>query len=130
MNKIIMIGNLASDVETRTTQSGDTAGSFRLAVQRRFVNQQGVREADFFNVVVWRKIAENCAKYLAKGRKCAVVGSLQTRSYEKDGQKHYVTEIVADEVEFIGGSKDQAQSAPESAESGGFTPVEDDELPF
>lgn len=143
MNKAILIGNLASDPETRTTQSGIAQCTFRLAVQRRFANQQGVREADFLQIVCWRQTAELCARYLSKGRKVAVEGSIQTRSYDaQDGTKRYVTEIVAENVEFLssreegqrGGYDAPAASAPRMQQApmgnGGFTEVDDDELPF
>ena len=143
MNKVILIGNLTRDPEARTTQSGISQSSFTVAVQRRYTNAQGVREADFFTVVAWRQTAELCSRYLTKGRKCAVVGSLQTRSYDaQDGTKRYVTEVVADEVEFVGGqqgAQNQYKSGdvplppepPASYQSNtGFTQVDDDELPF
>ena len=101
MNKAILIGNLANDPETRTTQSGIAQCTFRLAVQRRFANQNGVREADFLTIVCWRQTAELCSRYLSKGRKVAVEGSIQTRSYDaQDGTKRYVTEIIADNGNF------------------------------
>ena len=143
MNKVILIGNLAADPELRQTSSGTPVCTFRLAVQRRFANAQGVREADFFTVVAWRQTAELCSRFLTKGRKCAVVGSLQTRSYDaQDGTKRYVTEVVADEVEFIGGQQGGLNQynagdvppppePPASYQSNtGFTQVDDDELPF
>ena len=144
MNKVILIGNLASDPELRRTQSDIPVCTFRIAVQRRFANQQGVREADFIPIVVWRQTAELCARFLTKGRKCAVVGQLQTRSYDaQDGTKRYVTEIIADNVEFLssredGGSRPgnfaPASPAPAprnaSPASSDFTEVDDDELPF
>ena len=144
MNKAILIGNLASDPESRTTQSGITQCSFRLAVQRRFANAQGVREADFLQIVCWRQTAELCARYLSKGRKVAVEGSIQTRSYDaQDGTKRYVTEIIADSVEFLGSRDEGGQqrsgsySAPaaapaprQAAPAGDFMEVDDDELPF
>ena len=103
MNKAILIGNLVADPETRTTPSGVMVCQFRIAVQRRFANQQGVREADFLNIVAWRQLAELCSRYLSKGRKVAVEGSIQTRSYDaQDGSKRYATEIIADNVEFLG----------------------------
>lgn len=124
----------------RTTQSGVVCGTFRLAVQRRFANQQGVREADFINVVAWRQLAELCGKYLSKGRKCAVIGSLQTRSYDaQDGSKRYVTEVVADEVEFLGSPNgdghsrtDEAPLPPEPPEARPteMQEVDEDDLPF
>ena len=131
-----MIGNLAADVESRTTQSGIAHASFRLAVQRRFANQQGQREADFFQVVCWRGTAEFAARYLAKGRKVAVEGSLQTRRYDaQDGSKRYVTEVIADSVEFCDSKPEGKAAAPAQApaapaEGYGFTEVDDSELPF
>lgn len=128
MNHVEIIGNLARDPEARTTQSGVAVTTFTVAVNRRFINQQtGQRDADFFNVVTWRKAAEMCAKCLAKGRKVAVVGSLQNRTWEDaDGNKHYATEIIADEVEFL--TTHKADGAQEAAQK---PPADvDDELPF
>ena len=143
MNKVILIGNLAADPESRTTQSGVAQCTLRLAVQRRFANQQGVREADFFNVVCWRQTAEFCSRYLSKGRKIAVEGSLQTRSYDaQDGSKRYVTEVIADNVESCGSRSDGARPRTDNPppiqeppagygmNNGGFTEIDDDELPF
>ena len=147
MNKVILIGNLARDPELRTTQSGVPRCLFTLAVHRRFTNAQGEREADFINCVAWRTTAEFVQRYFTKGRKCAVVGQLQTRSYEgQDGQKRYVTEVVVDEVEFVDrphqegavGSymPPQSSAAPQSrgmmnpVQPDAFSPVDDDELPF
>ena len=141
MNKVILIGNLAADPESRTTQSGIAQCTLRLAVQRRFANQQGVREADFFTIVCWRQTAEFCSRYLSKGRKIAVEGSLQTRSYDaQDGSKRYVTEVIADNVEFCDsrpeGGRPRTDNVPPPAEppmgypSNGFAEIDDDELPF
>ena len=142
MNKVILIGNLASDPELKRTASDIPWCTFRIAVQRRFANPQGVREADFFPIVAWRQTAELCARFLTKGRKCAVVGQLQTRSYDaQDGTKRYVTEVIADNVEFCDsrpseGGHPRTDNPPPppapsgSAPSGGFTEVDDDELPF
>ena len=128
MNKVILIGNLTADPESRTTGSGVPQCTLRLAVQRRFANPSGVRESDFFNVICWRQTAEFCQKYLLKGRKVAVEGSLQTRSYDaQDGSKRYVTEVIADNVEFCDRAPEQAQLP---AQQGKFTEVDDDELPF
>ena len=136
MNKVILIGNLANDPESRTTQSGIAQCSFRLAVQRRFKGANGERETDFLPVVCWRQTAEFAQRYLTKGRKVAVEGSIQTRSYDaQDGSKRYVTEIIADNVEAVGGREEGAQDA-QGAQStaqdhqSGFTEVDDDELPF
>ena len=116
MNKAILIGNLTRDPEARTTQSGVSVTTFTIAVNRRFTNAQGVREADFINIVAWRQTAELCARYLSKGRKVAVEGSIQTRSYDaQDGTKRYVTEVVADSVEFLS-SGQQGDQRPRSEE--------------
>ena len=142
MNKAILIGNLTRDPESRTLSSGTMCTTFTIAVNRRFTNAQGVREADFINIVTWRQTAELCARYLAKGRKVCVVGQIQSRSYDaQDGTKRYVTEVVADEVEFLGSredggmnrSRNEVPMPPEpsaNANIGGFTEVDDDELPF
>ena len=142
MNKVILVGNIANDPESRTTQNGVAQCSFRLAVQRRFKNANGEREADFLQIVCWRQTAEFAQRYLAKGRKVAVEGSIQTRSYDvQDGSKRYVTEIIADSVEAVGGREDGAQNAqntrstqqaqkPAQNHQDGFTEVDDDYLPF
>ena len=143
MNKVILIGNLANDPEGRTTQSGISHSTFRIAVQRRFANAQGVREADFFTIIAWRQTADFCNRYLTKGRKVAVEGSIQNRSYDaQDGSKRYVTEIIADSVEALGGRDDgqprpmdNGPTPPPAAPSArpasnDFTEVDDDELPF
>lgn len=126
MNKVIMIGNLAADPEARTTQSGISQSTFRIAVQRRFANAQGVREADFFTVVAWRQTADFCNSYLTKGRKVAVEGSIQTRQYDaQDGSKRWVTEIIADSVEALSAAQEARQKPADT-----FTEVDDDDLPF
>ena len=103
MNKVILIGNLTRDPELSTTNNGVSVCRFSIAVQRRFASNEGGNQADFFNIVVWRGQAENCHKFLKKGSKCAVVGRLQNSSYEaQDGTKRYTTDIVAEEVEFLG----------------------------
>ncbi len=103
MNRVILIGRLTRDPELRYTGSNIPVATFTLAVNRTYSNQQGEREADFINVVVWRKQAENCKNYLTQGSQAAVIGSIQTRSYDdNNGQKRYVTEVVADNVEFLG----------------------------
>lgn len=139
MNKVILIGNLTRDPELATTNSGVSVCRFSIAVQRRFQNNDGEREADFFNIVVWRAQAENCHKFLKKGSKCAVSGRLQNSSYEaQDGTKRYTTEIVADEVEFLGTKPGESvqvseaprASAPASRVSTELEPIDDDSLPF
>ena len=103
MNKAILIGRLTRDPEMRTTSSGIATTTFSIAVSRTYTNQQGEREADFINIVTWRKQAENVAKYCTKGSQVAIDGRIQTRSYDaQDGSKRYVTEVVADNVTFLG----------------------------
>lgn len=134
MNKVILIGNLTKDVELTTTNSGISVAKFTLACQRRFENSEGEREADFINIVVWRGQADNCKKYLNKGSKCCVVGRIQTRTYDnEDGEKRYVTEVVADEVEFIGTKKqdgDNNKSNNKDNSKPELEPIDDDDLPF
>ena len=144
MNKVILIGNLANDPAARTTQSGISQSTFRIAVQRRFANQQGVREADFFTIIAWRQTADFCNRYLSKGRRVAVEGSIQNRSYDaQDGSKRYVTEIIAENVEALGSRDEGSGGQPRPRDNGptpppavpapsmnDFTEVDDDELPF
>lgn len=141
MNKCILVGNLTRDPELTSTSSGTSRCTFTIAVNRNFTNSNGEREADFLNIVTWRGLAENCGKYLAKGRKVAVCGQIQTRSYDdKDGNKRYVTEIVAEDVEFINtgaGGENGGSGAPREDRPAHKTnvrdelkPVEDDGLPF
>ena len=102
MNKIVILGRLTKDPEVRYTPSQKVVCSFTLAVDRPFLNQQGQREADFIPVVVWGKAAELCGNSLAKGHRLLVEGRLQIRNFDaKDGTKHWVTEIIANNVEFI-----------------------------
>jgi single-strand DNA-binding protein len=129
MNKVIMAGNLSKDVDLRTTQSGKVVASFTIAVNRRFKNQAGEAVTDFFPVVAWDNRAEMCGKYLSKGKKVAIVGELQTRSYEdKNGVKRYVTEIVADEVEFL--SPKEKRELTDESPTAGYTDDTDSNLPF
>lgn len=103
MNKAIIIGRLTRDPEMRTTQSGINSTSFTVAVSRNYSGANGERETDFINCVAWRNQAENIKKYCVKGTQVAVEGRIQTRSYDaNDGTKRYVTEIVADNVTFLG----------------------------
>lgn len=102
MNKVHLIGNLTRDPEMSETASGVVFCRLGLAVNRPYYGEDGSRPVDFFNIVVWRTQAENCNIYLKKGNKVAVSGWLQTRNYEdKDGNTRYVTDIIADEVEFL-----------------------------
>ena len=102
MNRVIIIGRLVKDPDLRYTSSGVPVASFTLAVNRNHTNQNGERETDFINIVVWNKQAENVNKYLSKGSQCAVDGRIQTRNYDNnEGKKVYVTEIVAESVQFL-----------------------------
>ena len=143
MNKVILVGNLTRDPELITTNNGISLCRFSLAVQRRFASGDGEREVDFINIVVWRGQADNCYKYLKKGSKAGVVGSIQTRSYDgTDGTKKYSFDVVAEEVEFLStkgasSSEDYAPEAPAGSKSTGksdvvnkFEPIDDDNLPF
>ena len=134
MNKVMVIGNLTRDPELRTTRSGTSVCSFTIAVNRNYTDANGERQADFIGIQTWRGLAESCAQYLGKGRKVAVSGSLQSRTYDdKDGNKRTVLEVVADEVEFLSERKqDAAQPAPpklEQTRMGMLMPAPDD-LPF
>ena len=116
MNKVILIGRLTRDPEMRTTPSGVATTSFSIAVQRNYANAQGDREADFINCVAWRKQAENIAKYCTKGSQVAVDGRIQTRNYDvQDGTKRYVTEVIADNVTFLGSRSGSGESSSYAA---------------
>lgn len=120
MNKWIGIGNLTRDPELTETPNGVAVCKFTLAVNRNFTNANGDRECDFINVVAWRKLAENCYDFLSKGKKACVVGSLQTRSYnDSNGEKKYVTEIMADEVEFLSPKDEDNHQSQRQPERGG-----------
>lgn len=132
MNKVFLIGRLTRDPELRYTGNNTAVASFSLAVQRNFANQQGEREADFFNITVWRKQAENVKNYLSQGSQVAIEGRLQTRSYDDaNGQKRYVTEVVADNVEFIGSrnSSNNSNNMNSSASNAGPTPYDFGDAP-
>ena len=145
MNKAFLIGNLTRDPETRDV-NGKTVASFGIAVNRNYTAQDGTRPVDFFNITVWGRSAENCAKFLAKGRKVCVVGAIQIRNYDaQDGTKRTSVDIQAEEVQFLsakgegeglGTDFDQIETLPE-VKSGAkkATPIEkimpaEDDLPF
>lgn len=136
MNKCVLSGRIASDIELKTTGSGTSVCSFRIAVQRRFKNAEGNYDADFISCVAWRNSAEFISKYFSKGDPIEIGGSIQTRNYEKDdGQKVYITEVVIDEAGFVL-SKKESNSGTETVshtppEDDGFIPMpSDDSLPF
>ncbi|MBQ3047094.1 MAG: single-stranded DNA-binding protein [Clostridia bacterium] len=137
MNKVILIGNLTKDPELTETPSGVAVCKFSIAVSREYANADGNRETDFFNITVWRGRAENCGKYLKKGNKVAIFGSLQNRSYEdKDGIKRNVTEVIANEVEFLTPKSSEATDEEENAvvsvrrERPQLEAIDDNRLPF
>ena len=131
MNKCILIGNLTKDPELTTTSNGVAVCRFSLAVSRRYSNADGERETDFLNIVVWRNLGENCHKFLKKGSKVGVVGNIQSRSYDAtDGTKRYVTEIVAEEVEFLSTRNAEDQPKTSGEEVSKLQPIDDDGLPF
>jgi single-strand DNA-binding protein len=116
MNRAIIIGRLTKDPEMRTTGSGIATTSFTVAVSRNYTSQNGERETDFLNCVAWRKQAENIAKFCSKGSQVAVEGRIQTRSYDaQDGTKRYVTEIIADNVTFLGSKGGAGNSNPSNS---------------
>lgn len=130
MNKVILIGNLTKDPEITTTTNGISVVRFTLAISRRFTNAEGEREADFINIVAWRGLAENAHKFLRKGSKAGVVGAMQTRSYDAaDGTKRYVTEVVADEIEFLN-TRSGDEPRRENNDISKLEPIDDSDLPF
>ena len=135
INKVVLMGRLTADPELRYTTTNNTpVCSFTLAVNRRFA-KEGQQQADFISVIAWGKTAEFISKYFAKGSPVAIVGRIQTRTWEDtEGKRHYATEVVAEEVYFAGGKKETQQSTQqdkqESVSDDGFYPVDEDELPF
>lgn len=138
MNKIILMGRLTRDPEVRVTPSEKTVCTFTLAVDRQFANQSGEREADFINIVVWGKAAELCGNSLAKGQRLLVEGRLQIRNYvAKDGNKRYVTEVIANSVEFVerkntsnSGSGQEHAASNSGMDGFGKAVAFDEEIPF
>lgn len=138
MNKITLIGNLTANPELRSTPSGVSVCTFTIAVNRRFANADGDRQTDFFRVNAWRGLADTCARYLEKGKKVAVIGELQARTYiAKDGTTRMSLDVSADEVEFLSPkSADSAtvsggQIVPDQEESAeNWQEVGSDDLPF
>ncbi len=142
MNKVILMGRLTRDPEVRYTQANNTlVASFSLAVNRRFVRPGEERQADFINIVAWSKLGEFCSKYFKKGQQVGVIGRIQTRTWDDDqGQKHYITEVVAEEAYFAdskregeaGGSFDATFGTMPEPTSGAsdFEVSSGDDLPF
>ena len=139
MNKVILMGRLTKEPEVRYTQTSNTlVASFTLAVNRTFVKQGEERQADFINIIAWSKIGEFCSKYFSKGQQVGIIGRLQTRNWEDDqGQKHYITEVIAEEAYFAEGKRNSNTSSDPFAASSGetvngndFDISSDDDLPF
>ena len=140
LNKVMVIGNLGADPEMRYTANGSAVTEFRVAVNRNYTTNEGERreETEWFRIVTWNRLAETCSQYLSKGRQVYVEGRLRTRSWEgQDGVTRYTTEVIAQEVRFLGNRRD--------AEGGGFAgagapavavgadaegDIEPDDLPF
>ena len=142
MNKIHLIGRVVHSTEVKSTKTGTKVCTFTLAVRRRFKDQSGEYQTDFFDVQAWRTLADLCEKYLEKGKMALVSGSMQSRTYEKDGVKRKVWELMADEVEFLADGKSaanpdqqQGKAVPKSNTNGfdpanQYTQADDEELPF
>jgi single-strand DNA-binding protein len=122
MNKVYLIGYMSKDVELISLNSGKTVGRFSLAVNRKY-EKNGQKVTDFINIVVWDKLADNMFKFCKKGSKIAVVGEIQTRIYESNGEKKYTYEVIASEVEFLS-TKSEDDGKVE------LKPINDDECPF
>ncbi|MBI2364798.1 MAG: single-stranded DNA-binding protein [Deltaproteobacteria bacterium] len=139
VNKVILVGNLGKDPEVRFTNSGSAVARFPIATSEVWNDRDGNRQerTEWHNIIVWGKQGEHCGQYLAKGRQVYVEGSIRNRSYDdKNGNKRYVTEIVAQRVQFLGGGggtrlAQQTESAPaDDAQSSGGQPPTDDDVPF
>lgn len=143
LNKVILIGRLTKDPEVRYTNANTPVASFTLAVNRNFKNKDGNYDADFINIVAWRKLAELCSSSLHKGSLIAITGRIQTSSFEgKDGTRRYTTDVLADEIAFL---EKKSSKSYDSADDNalfekqdnnygipvdGFNPIDDDDLPF
>lgn len=116
VNKVILLGYLGADPDLKYLPNGSPVTKFSLATKETWVDNNGQKQdqTEWHKVAAWGKLGENCAKYLSKGRQAYVEGKIATRSWEKDGQKHYATEIVASSVEFIGSGTGQGQAKPQS----------------
>lgn len=143
VNKVILVGNLGKDPELRYTPSGAAVATFSLATTERFKGKDGQMQekTEWHNIVVWRQLAEICGKYLHKGKQIYVEGRIQTRSYDdRDGNKRYITEIVADQMQMLGRAGEEGAAAPRGESrparsgnsSGGNAPAYEDfsEPPF
>ena len=127
MNKVILMGRLTKDPEIRYTQNNMPVANFSIAVNRRFAKENDTVKADFFNVIAWNKTGEFVSKYFKKGQQIAVVGRLQNRNWDdQNGQKHYATDVVAEEVYFAGSkAENNTNNNTENADITDFTSGDD-----
>lgn len=133
INKVILVGHLGKDPEVRTLENGTKVATFSLATSESYKDKNGnkVEKTEWHNVVVWRQLAEITEKYVKKGQLLYIEGKLRTRSWEKDGQKHYTTEIVADQMTMLGGKKEESSSNAQQSSSNTYAQDEaDTDLPF
>ena len=139
VNKVILVGNLGSDPQVRYTPGGQAVANFNIATSERFNNKAGEKEerTEWHRIVAWGKLAEICQQYLKKGKQVYIEGRLQTRQWEKEGQKHYTTEVKADKIVLLGGGGRGGGKNDDRGDSGGYqdpmanaAPVTDDDIPF
>lgn len=131
INNVVLVGRMTRDAELRYTPSDQAVATFALAVNRNFKNQDGEREADFINVVIWRQQAENLANWVKKGALIGVTGRIQTRSYKnQQGQRVYVTEVVAESFQLLESRGQQSNSQDSSFGNSSSMDIQDEDLPF
>lgn len=141
LNNVVLVGRLTKNPELRYTPNNQAVATFSLAVNRRFKNQNGEREADFINCVIWRQNAENLANWVFKGALLGITGAIQTRNFEnQQGQRVYVTEVVADSFQLLESQKERANNQPQANSQPDFgrhepmdtnpMDISDDDLPF
>ncbi|MBM7320272.1 single-stranded DNA-binding protein [Streptococcus suis] len=131
INNVVLVGRMTRDAELRYTPSNQAVATFTLAVNRNFKNQDGEREADFINVVIWRQQAENLANWAKKGALIGVTGRIQTRSYDnQQGQRVYVTEVVAESFQLLESRGQQSNSQDGSFGNSSLMDIQDEDLPF
>ncbi|HEM3650008.1 TPA: single-stranded DNA-binding protein [Streptococcus suis] len=131
INNVVLVGRMTRDAELRYTPSNQAVATFTLAVNRNFKNQDGEREADFINVVIWRQQAENLANWVKKGALIGVTGRIQTRSYDnQQGQRVYVTEVVAESFQLLESRGQQSNSQDSSFGNSSSMDIQDEDLPF
>ncbi|AWX97005.1 Single-stranded DNA-binding protein 1 [Streptococcus suis] len=131
INNVVLVGRMTRDAELRYTPSNQAVATFTLAVNRNFKNQDGEREADFVNCVIWRQQAENLANWAKKGALIGVTGRIQTRSYDnQQGQRVYVTEVVAESFQLLESRGQQSNSQDGSSGNSSPMDIQDEDLPF